>query len=394
MGEVWLATATGHGGFNKTVVIKTVLPELANDPMFIDLLAHEARVCGRLSHPNLVEVFDFTVHDGVYLLVMEHVTGWSLTQILRVARERGWPLPTWFTLRVGWECCRGLVHAHNRGVIHCDLSPSNVMISTSGVTKILDFGVAHAAEAGPKADRLKGKFTYMAPERIRSLATDRRADVYSLGVMLYLMFTERLPFIAETDEQLMFKITKETPKPPSAYCTIDPMIEDVIIRAIQADPAARQQTIDEMLAALTRCLGSRLGAYSQDEAATFVASLFGTSDTQPHGVPTLGEGSPHPEESMIELRSDDLEPESQLAISSHAPRPEASIVDPYTSWSVANGAKPHTIVMFRDPPPARTPAALFAERPSVAFGHSNVFTAPRRETTEPVRWPWPRSRSK
>jgi serine/threonine protein kinase len=415
MGEVWLANAIGHGGFHKQVVLKTVLPELASDPMFVEMLAHEARVCGRLSHPNLVEVFDFSFHEGIYLLAMEHVTGWSLTQVLKIARERGWPIPPWFTLRIAWECCRGLVHAHARGVIHCDLSPSNVMLTTSGVTKILDFGVAHAAEHGPKADRLKGKFSYMAPERIRSLATDQRTDIYSLGVMLYLMFTERLPFTGETDAALMYKIAHTSPKPPSAFCTIDPVIEQVIIRAIQPDPAARQQTVDELLGALTRCLNGRLGAYSQDDAATFVSSLFGASDTQPNRAPTVrelrrakgtDEGRPlypadtarPPIDSTVELRSVDLEVDSALLAIPRETRPEASIVEPLTSWSVANGAKPHTVVVFRDPPARASVQSLFGERPSMVFGHSNVFTtarepAPPSASPEP-EWPWPRSRSR
>lgn len=404
MGEVWLATSTGHGGFHKPVVLKTVLPELANDPLFIDMLAHEARVCGRLSHPNLVEVFDFSLQDGVYLLAMEHVTGWSLSQILRAAHERDWPLPPWFILRIAWECGRGLAHAHSRGVIHCDLSPSNVMVSTEGVTKILDFGVAHAAEAGPTADRLKGKFSYMAPERIRSLATDRRTDVYSLGVMLYLMFTQRLPFTAETDAQLMFKIVHQVPRPPSAYGAIDPVIEELIIRAIQADPANRQQSIDEVVAGLAKCLGGRLGAHSQDEVAVFVASLFGASDTKPHRVPT----SPY-EDSEIELRSVDVEVDD-LAIpldASPEPRgsrpsidaiePRGSVVDPHTTWSVVRGAKPHTVVFSGSPLPRTPHSTVFHDRPSIAVRHTNVFAAREREpssrdTDEP--WPWPTSRTK
>jgi eukaryotic-like serine/threonine-protein kinase len=387
MGEVWLATQAGHGGFHKPVVIKTVLPELANDPMFVDMLAHEARVCGRLSHPNLVEVFDFSVHDGIYLLAMEHVTGWSLTEILRSAHAREWPLPPWFILRVAWECGRGLAHAHGRGVIHCDLSPSNVMLTTTGVTKILDFGVAHAAEHGPKADRLKGKFSYMAPERIQSLATDRRTDVYSLGVMLYLMFTQRLPFTADNDAQLMFKIVHQVPRPPSAYTPIDPIVEELIIRAIQPDPADRPQTIDDMVATLSRCLAGRLGAYSQDDAAVFVASLFGASDTKRNVVPVR-------DDAAIELRSVDIELDSDLAIPCDAvPQPE-----PNPSWSVVRGAKPHTVV-FANPPVQRAArGSLFGERPSIAFPHTNVFASQQRAPAPPVSdepaWPWPTSRSK
>src|SRR5262249_17515912 len=133
MGEVWLATANGYGGFTKTVVVKTLLPELASDRMFVDMLAQEAQICAKLSHPNLNEVFDFTEHDGVYLLAMEHLLGKPLHHIMRAAREHECEVPAWFALRIAWECCRGLECAHAQGIIHCDLSPSNVMVTYAGV---------------------------------------------------------------------------------------------------------------------------------------------------------------------------------------------------------------------------------------------------------------------
>src|SRR5687767_11380005 len=107
MGEVWLAQASGHGGFKKNVVVKTLLPELACDPLFIDMLAHEARVCAKLSHPNLIEVFDFIEHGGIYLLAMEYVDGQPLNTVMRAARQQDRELPAWFALRVAWDCCRG-----------------------------------------------------------------------------------------------------------------------------------------------------------------------------------------------------------------------------------------------------------------------------------------------
>jgi serine/threonine-protein kinase len=409
MGEVWLATANGHGGFTKSVVLKTILPELANDQLFVDMLAHEARVCAKLSHPNLVEVFDFSVVDGVHLLAMEHVVGRPITHILTRAQERGWPIPAWFALRVAWECCRGLSHAHDQGIIHCDLSASNVMVSFAGVTKILDFGVAHSSEQGTTADRLKGKFAYMAPERIRSLATDRRTDIYSLGVMLYLLFTNRLPFTGQSDAELMWKIVKQPPKPPSTYCTIDPVVEQVILRAIQADPAARQQTAAEMLEGLARCLEGQYSRYGQDDAATFVTSLFGTSDTA-RVVRPRGERA----DSAIELSLGDLE-ESSLAVWSEMPRPvfaappnppraparapSASVVEPHPSWPVPRSTHTHTVV-FADPPSPRASVAnLFVERPTMSIAHTNIFTRriepPPALDDEPApEWPWPSSRQK
>jgi serine/threonine-protein kinase len=403
MGEVWLASASGHGGFSKTVVLKTLLPELASDPLFVEMLAHEARICARLSHPNLVEVFDFTAHGGIYLLAMEYVVGRPLSHIMRAARARNWPIPVWFAMRVVWECCRGLECAHEQGIIHCDLSPSNLMVSFTGVTKILDFGVAHSSEHGPKADRLKGKFPYMAPERINSLATDRRTDVYALGVVLYLMFTGRLPFTADSDSELLMKIVTQVPRPPSCFCPIDPMIEQIILRAMQREPSARHQTIGELLSELSRCLEGQLGTFGQHDAATFVSSLFDSPDVPRQLRETTARGdelSEPPEDYNAYVDSVDIEVESSVLeiwreapvaarpanLPTNFPMPAGS----QTSWPVEPQARPVTRVFAHSVShePRTSVQSLFADRPPLSFGHSNVFGAPlfdnRGDPTERV----------
>ncbi len=394
MGEVWLATARGAGGFHKSVVLKTLRPELAKDPLFVDMLSHEARICARLSHPNLVEVFDFELHEGTYLLAMEHVTGHSLTEIMQLAQQREWPIPPWFAARVVWECCRGLAYAHDQGVIHCDLSASNVMVTAAGVTKILDFGVAHISAHGPKSDRLKGKFGYMAPERIRSLVTDRRTDIYSLGVLLYLMTTGRLPFTGDNDQQLMWRIVREMPRPPSVYCAIDPRIEQVILRAIQPDPAARQQSAGELLQALAACFGGQLATYGHDEVAAFAASLFGAdSDTRRHQLPRA-QLVEEPVAREIELDSFDIDIETSGVVIEQIPAAPA----PSSTFMPAPRAR---TIVFGDPPARPAATHVFGERPTLAF-RANVFSAPAR-AAEPahadpdlpgIRWPWPSSRAK
>ncbi|HRC57608.1 MAG TPA: protein kinase [Kofleriaceae bacterium] len=274
MGEVWLATATGSGGFTKKVVVKTVLPERADDPSFVEMLTREARMCAELSHPNLIEVFDFSEHDGVYMIAMEYVVGRSLSQIVRAAKVANSPIPPWFALRMIWECCRGLECAHSHKIIHCDLSPGNVMLSFTGFTKVLDFGVAHSIQAGLKADRLKGKYHYMAPERIRSLVTDARTDVYSLGVILYVLFTGRLPISAATDEALLYAIVNEKPKPPSAHRVLPRDIEDVILCAMQYDPARRFQDVGSMALAIAQCRDGHPAACTQSDMAQYLGALF------------------------------------------------------------------------------------------------------------------------
>jgi serine/threonine-protein kinase len=420
MGEVWLAQASGHGGFTKSVVVKTLLPELASDPLFVEMLAHEARICARLSHPNLIEVFDFSFHDGIYLLAMEHVVGRPLSHVIKVAQQRGIEIPVWFALRLAWEACRGLECAHEQGVIHCDLSPSNVMVTFTGVTKILDFGVAHSSAMGDRADRLKGKFSYMAPERIRSLATDRRTDVYALGVMLYLLFTGRLPFVAENDQDLLALIINSAPRPPSAFCEIDPITEQIILRAMQREPGARYQTIEELLGELSRRLDGLLGTFGQHDVAAFLKELFETQDaTDTRRIVTvpgtmrenLSEALTWQPDEPDELRSVDvvIEP-SVLEVERVAPvfgiignpqarpepRPTAAFVSRARASSLIKPLDPSAplLVMPGDAPEPRertSVQSLFGgvgERTSAAFGPSGVFDRPDvisnvAETPEP-----------
>lgn len=436
MGEVWLATASGHGGFAKTVVVKTLLPELACDPLFIDMLAHEARISAKLSHPNLIEVFDFVEHGGIYLLAMEHVVGRPLHHIMKAAHARGWGIPAWFALRIAWDCCRGLECAHDEGIIHCDLSPSNVMVTFTGVTKILDFGVAHSAKRGPKADRLKGKFPYMSPERIKSRATDRRTDIYALGVMLYLLFTSELPFTAGNDAELLHRIVHERPRPPSELCEIDPRIEQLILRAMQPDPDARHQHVGEVLAELAPCLDGLLGTYGQQEAAAFVKSLFDSDAhhgpqrlpqiTEPLAAPTTKRATAPETSELPELDSFDIEVESsvlevpsiQPPLQTPRPPPPPSALA-HASQSIAP-LRPVTAVFAgaSDVDEARTTVqSLFGERPSLVTGEPpKIFTTstapprspppalmPARETRDAFEareardereWPWPTSRTK
>ncbi|MBA3538239.1 MAG: serine/threonine protein kinase [Deltaproteobacteria bacterium] len=399
MGEVWLANASGYGGFTKTVVLKTLLPELADDPLFIEMLAHEALICSKLSHPNLIEVFDFTEHDGVYLLAMEHVPGQPLSHILKAARARNWGLPVWFALRVILECCRGLECAHDQGIIHCDLSPSNVMVTFTGVTKILDFGVAHSSARGTKPDRLKGKYPYMAPERMKSLTTDRRTDVYALGVMLYLLTTGRLPYGMTNDAELLMKITQTTPPLPSAFCTIAPEVEQVILRAMQRDPAARYQTIGDLLAAVTHCLAGELGKFGQHDVAALVGSLLDDPDA---AVPPLPPIPPRPRaprdhdhtadarqrhgDGIDELHSVDVVIESSVMELSYddppTPAPEVFVSDARASSPLV----PPLVTAFESSAgwqEARTSVqSLFGDRPP-AFGHSRIFDRPSLDRDAP-----------
>jgi tRNA A-37 threonylcarbamoyl transferase component Bud32 len=293
MGEVWLATASGTGGFRKKVVIKTIVPDRAHDPSFVDMLTREARLCAELNHPNLIEVFDFFEDRGAYAIVMEYVVGRSLSQIVRAAKAVGVAIPPWVALRLIWECCCGLECAHSHDIIHCDLSPGNLMLSFAGLTKVLDFGVASSAEF--RGERLRGKYHYMAPERVSDVVNDRRTDVYALGVIMYVLFTGQLPITAASDEALLWAIVNSRPRPPSTLVAIEPDVESVIMRAMSHDPALRFQDAGSLLLAISRCRDGEAGACTQLDMARFVGSLFPDAPELPAHVRAalLAEPEPH-----------------------------------------------------------------------------------------------------
>ena len=209
MGEVFLARMQGPAGFEKKVVIKRILPHLAESPEFIERFLDEGRLVVQLSHGNIVQVFDMGSVEGHYYLAMEYVDGLDLRVLNKRLEAAGARMPITLAVHVASEVAKGLGHAHlhaddegrNQGIIHRDVSPSNVMISRSGEVKLLDFGIAKAASrmVHSISGSLHGKFLYMSPEQAAGRTLDRRSDVFSLGTLLYELITGKRPFEGETE---------------------------------------------------------------------------------------------------------------------------------------------------------------------------------------------------
>ncbi len=297
MGEVWLATARGSGGFEKQLALKVILPEKSGSQQYIELFAQEARLSAKLHHPNLVEVFDFVEDCGVHFLVMEYLPGRSLSQTIIAGRRCGQILPEWLSLKVLIDCCRGLDHAHRySGIVHCDMSPGNIMLSFAGPTKIVDFGAALESGCGESDATLKGKLAYMAPERILHNSSDRRGDVYSLGVIMYLLFANRLPFNQQqSSRELIEAIVEGKPPRPSEHKDVALDLEQIINRAMAPNPDDRFETASAMAAALSSVLERYARTNLQLEVATHVSSLFPESRHIPHEIrERLANGSVRP----------------------------------------------------------------------------------------------------
>ncbi len=213
MAEVWRARLTGSAGFEKRVALKTLLPDLGQRDDLVRMFIGEAALAAEITHPNVVQVFDFGCKDGRYFMAMEYVAGRSLRQLLQASQQAGARrLPAWVLLEMGLQVCDGLEHIHAfhhadgepMGLVHRDVSPENILISWSGTVKLIDFGVARVIEAaGMASGPVAGKPRYMAPEQALGLDIDARADVFSLGVVMYACATGRLPFSGKDAQEVM-----------------------------------------------------------------------------------------------------------------------------------------------------------------------------------------------
>ena len=224
--------------------------------MFVD----EAKISARLIHPNIVQVFEFAYQDGGYYIVMEPVEGIDMAWLLRRRLERpSEQLPPAFVAEVGRQACRGLDFAHTLtgadgkplGIVHRDVTPPNIMVAWNGTVKILDFGIARAAEAlrlhQSDAGMVKGKMSYVAPELLEGKTADARSDVFSLGVVLHELLSGQRLFVGENDFETL-KLVQEMPIPPpsSRNPGVKPALDAVVMRALERDPAKRYQSAGEM----------------------------------------------------------------------------------------------------------------------------------------------------
>jgi serine/threonine protein kinase len=258
MASVWAARQHGARGFSRLVALKTILPELSApdlDGMFLD----EARVTARIHHPNVCEVFELIEHRGVLALSMEWVDGDTLNNILS-ARPKEPALDARIAAQIMAHVASGLHAAHElrdeRGaplqLVHRDVSPQNILISRSGHVKVTDFGVAKSLGAVREATaigKIKGKLSYMSPEQAQGQVLDRRSDIFSLGVVLYLATVGSHPFrrSGEPRHQQIARLLSSRVKPPSELVAGYPKeLEVIVMRALSRNPAERYGSAGEM----------------------------------------------------------------------------------------------------------------------------------------------------
>lgn len=237
---------------NRAVALKILYPELSADPLFVERFRREAQAAANLSHPNIVPVFDWGEDNGAYFIVMELIEGTSLADVLRGSRT----LTPSRSASLVAQVAAALGYAHRSGVVHRDVKPGNILITSDGQVKVTDFGIAQAVSSEDNLaveGSVMGTATYFSPEQAEGAAVDGRSDVYSLGVVLFEMLTGRAPFIGDSPVEVSRQhVHGVMPKPSDFNAQIPSDLEAIVLMALAKSPTQRYQSADELRADLLR----------------------------------------------------------------------------------------------------------------------------------------------
>ena len=291
MAEIYLARQTGLQGFEKLVVVKIILPNLADDQKFVGMFLDEARLAATLNHPNVVQVYDLGQEKGAYYIAMEFIAGQDLTAVVKKAKKAVGNISIDVAGRIIANAAEALQYAHtlkdNMGrplnLVHRDVSPSNILVSYSGATKLVDFGIAKAESQNAKtqAGTLKGKYSYMSPELIRGQPIDGRNDVFALGIVFYEVLVGRRLFRRETELAIIHDILEGKVPPPSKLRPEIPAeIDKIVMKAIEKDVKNRYQSAQEMQLAIERFLSSGGHPVTTLDVQAFMEVTFAEENMQ------------------------------------------------------------------------------------------------------------------
>jgi eukaryotic-like serine/threonine-protein kinase len=263
MATVYLAVVLGRSGFRKLAVVKLLRPEIGVDAEFVQMFLDEAKLCARLSHPNIVHIYDVGVDDVGHLMAMEYLDGVSLHAAVAKLAKNGGPFTFPLQAKVLLEVVEGLRYAHelrdydgrSLEIVHRDVTPHNIFVTYDGQVKLLDFGIAKAATSSVRTATgvIKGKLTYMAPEQARGEPVDARADLYAVGVMLWEAVTGRRRWPTGLSQPALFTrlASGEPPESPNAASMGYPAeIDAIVLKTLAPKPEDRYQTAAELRDAL------------------------------------------------------------------------------------------------------------------------------------------------
>lgn len=250
---------------NRTVAIKILKEEFISNEEFLRRFKNESKAIAMLSHPNIVKVYDVSFGDLIQYIVMEYIEGITLKEFIEQEGSLRWKDAVHFTVQI----LKGLQHAHDKGIVHRDVKPQNIMVLSDGTIKVTDFGIARFARSDQRTitDKAIGSVHYISPEQARGEKTDEKADIYSVGVMLYEMLTGKLPFQAESAVSVaIMQLQRDPQLPTEINGSIPQGLEQITMHAMQKTPERRYQSSGEML--------SDLSQFVRDPAITFEYPYF------------------------------------------------------------------------------------------------------------------------
>ena len=333
MAEVFRARRSRTSGFEKILVIKRILSHLSEDSEFINLFVDEARIAVRLRDANIVQIFELGERDGQYFMAMEYVEGLDLSRLLtRSSQQRRFPIK--LALLICAEVLKGLQFAHNctndngepMNIVHCDISPQNILISYAGEVKLTDFGISRAAfQHEDQHQIIRGKYAYMAPEQVMGGVLDARTDLFALTIVLFEMLTGYRLFKTNDRQKTLLKVRKaEVPSARSYRPEISESLEKLLFKGLARFPKDRFQNAEEMLIALGEVI-------SQE-------GLQSTNQNLSEFIKEVGIGSGSPNVTLVAHKKT-LPPSSVVILSAeaiHPPRnqnaPRAALSDLIQVW--------------------------------------------------------------
>ena len=285
---------------NRFVAVKVLKPEFREDTTFIRKFRSEAQAAAGLTHPNIVNVFDVGDDGGVYYIVMELIEGITLKEYISKKGKLSIKEATSIAIQVSM----GLEAAHNHGIVHRDVKPQNIIISTDGKVKVTDFGIARAASSNTISSNVMGSVHYSSPEQVRGGYSDEKSDIYSLGITLYEMVTGRVPFDGDTTVAIAIKHLQEEMVPPSVYTEDLPhSLEQIILKCTQKSVGRRYEKMEDVIADLKHSLIDPQGDFVTLSSVDNEAKTVVISDEE------LGEIKNTPRTSSHKSEVDDLEDE-------------------------------------------------------------------------------------
>jgi serine/threonine protein kinase len=387
MAEIFLARAHTELGASRLCVVKQILPEYATHPLFADMLIHEAKLAARLNHAHIVQVFDLGREVDQLYIAMEYVEGFDLNALLRRCSQKKIPLPLEFALLIVADTLKGLDYAHRRetdegkplGIVHRDVSPSNVLVSLEGEVKVCDFGIARANDAvlnegGEMDDAIKGKAGYMSPEHARGEPIDARADVFAVGILLWELLSGKRMYRKESDVPLLDQAKRaEIPTLPVKGLPHEAKLHALVNKALATKREDRYPSAGAMLREVEGFLSEaklvasplKLGQWLVD---SFGAELLEQRRARERLTPMPGPAAP------VSTHSSPSVP-AAAAPSSNRPSPTPQVSPMASSGSIPLEASPPPVKSV-DPDPPSLPAATVDVVPSSAMRRRASENAP------------------